>query len=120
MSALDPIYVLDELELYPGKLDAFRTALSREYLPGAEQRGMTLLHTWVTPPVEMDEIPVRVILVWRLEGVPGFWTMRSQNATPEIAAWWERCQDFVESRTRRFAAEAEALPGLASDARLHA
>jgi hypothetical protein len=106
-----PVYVLDELELRPGMLAAFRAALAREYVPGARARGMQLVHTWVTPPVELAEGGTRVVLVWRLAGPAGFWAMRAQRDEANVAAWWRACERFAVSRTRRFAADADMLDG---------
>lgn len=116
----DPITIIDELELRPGMLQPFLEAMHADYRPGAEERGLTLLHTWVTPPVELEEGGTHVLLVWQVDGVPGFWRMRSRSASPEVAEWWKRCERFAVSRSRRFAVEAEALPRLAAAARLHA
>ena len=115
----DSIFVLDELVLRPGMLAPFRAALESQYMPGAQQRGMRLLHTWVTPPVELEMDGTQVVLVWQLDGVAGFWTMRSQSNSPEIAEWWRSCEPFVVSRTRRFAVEANALPRLEAAARVN-
>ena len=116
----EPITILDELELRPGRLDDFLRAMDSRYRPGAEARGLRLIHTWVTPPVEVDGVPTTVVLVWQIDGVAGFWGMRSQNGSPEVAAWWRDCEQFVVSRTRRYAVEAAAMPGFAAAARLHA
>lgn len=115
-----PIIVLDELQLKPGMLEAFLEALESRYRPGAEARGQRLLHSWVTPPSETAGVGLSVLLVWELAGVPGFWQMRSQNATPEVQAWWADCEAFIESRTRRFAVGADALAEFESLGRLNA
>jgi hypothetical protein len=115
-----PIMVLDELQLKPGMLDPFLEALESRYRPGAEARGQKLLHTWVTPPTETAGIGLSVLLVWELAGVPGFWQMRSQNATPEVTAWWSDCEAFIESRTRRFAVGVDALAEFEDLGRLNA
>ena len=114
------VYILDEFELLPGKLEAFLSALDTEYRPGAERRGMTRQHTWVTPPVDLPDGGTTVIIVWTLVGAAGFWAMRSQNSGPEIAEWWRTCEQFVVSRSRRYAAEADALPRFEADARANA
>ena len=116
----DPVFILDELELRPGMLEPFRAALEAQYLPGAEKRGMRLVHTLVTPPVELETGSTVVVLVWQVDGVPGFWKLRSQNGGPEIAEWWQRCDEFVVSRSRRFAVDAAAMPRLEADARANA
>ena len=116
----DSIFVLDELQLKPGTLDVFLEAMESRYRPQAEARGQELIHLWVTPPTTTDGISLSVLLVWRLEGVPGFWRMRSQNSTPEIAAWWSDCEALIESRTRRFAASPGSVPGFEALGRLNA
>jgi len=116
----DPVFVLDELRLKPGMLTPFLEAMESRYRPEAEARGQTLIHTWVTPPISTEGIAISVLLVWQLEGVPGFWRMRSQNSTAEVAAWWSDCEMFIESRTRRFAASPGALPGFEALGRLNA
>ena len=110
--AAAPVFVLDELELRPGMLDAFREALARDYQPLAEAQGMQLLHTWVTPPVELAEGGTRIVLVWQLAGPAGFWSLRAQRDEAAVGAWWRSCERFAVARTRRFAAEADALARL--------
>jgi hypothetical protein len=116
----DPIFVLDELVLVPGALEPFLEALEKDYRPGAEARGQRLLHRWVTPPTTAGGVAHTVVLVWQLRGVEGFWKMRSQNSTPEIAAWWADAGRFFVSRTRRWAAEADGLPALDALGRINA
>ena len=62
----------------------------------------------------------QVVLVWQLDGVAGFWTLRSQSNSSEIAEWWRTCEQFVVSRSRRFAVEADVMPRLEADARENA
>ena len=118
--SVEPIFVLDEIRLKPGMLDPFLEAMESRYRPGAEARGQMLIHTWVTPPTTAEGVTLEVLLVWRLEGVPGFWRMRSQNSTDEIAAWWSDCEALIESRTRRIAASPSALSGFEALGRLNA
>ena len=84
-----PVYFVDELHLKPGCLDGFLAAMRDRYLPGATARGQRLLHTLVTPPTATGAasglVPQNVILIWQLGGVAGFWGVRSQNATEEVA-----------------------------------
>lgn len=115
----DIIYLIDEVELRPGMTDAFLEAFRARYLPGARERGMELIHTWVTPPESPPETGQTVLLIWALAGIPGFWRMRSQNAAPEIAAWWRECEQYCVRRTRRFAVTPEAREGFAAAGRAH-
>jgi hypothetical protein len=119
VAGTDPIYVLDDIHLKPGMLDAFLASMRAHYLPGAEARGQVLVHTWVTPPTTTKGIPIGVVLVWRLEGVSGFWRMRSQNSTPEVVQWWSDCETFIDSRSRRFAATPGSLPAFEALGRLN-
>lgn len=119
-----PVYFVDELHLKPGCLDAFLAALNERYVPGATARGQNLLHTLVTPPtstgIASGVVPQSVILIWQLDGVAGFWGVRSQNATSEVAEWWAECETFIHSRTRRVAAEPSAIAGLDALGRINA
>ena len=54
-------YFLDELTVHPGKLQSFLAGYKERYIPGAQARGLTLVGTWVTPPVEVDGEPYRII-----------------------------------------------------------
>ena len=116
-----PVYVLDEVELRAGvDADVFLSALDARYRPGAERRGMTLRHRWVTPPETPPGVGATVLLVWSVSGVAGFWTMRSQNAAPEVADWWRECEALCVRRTRRFAVDADARAAFAAAGREHA
>ena len=118
--AAETIYMIDEIELHPDRLDTFLEAFGARYLPLAKQRGMELLHTWVTPPEGPPGAGETVLLVWGLAGVPGFWQMRSQTGLPGVAEWWQECDTLCVRRTRRFAAAPEALPGMRAAGRVHA
>jgi len=116
-----PIYVIDEVDLRPDvDVDTFLAALDARYRPGAEQRGMTLLHTWVTPPESPPDVGATVVLVWTLAGTAGFWTMRSQNSARGVAEWWRECEGLCVRRTRRFAVDADARAAFAAAGRVHA
>ena len=116
----DAVFIIDELRLKEGSLTPFLTALHERYCPSAAARGQHLVQTLVTPPTMTEGIAQSVLLLWRLEGIAGFWQARSQNATPEVAAWWADCEDFIESRTRRYAAAPESLPGFDALGKLNA
>lgn len=118
---VDPVFVIDELRLRPGTLDEFLSAFRARYRPGAEARGQRLVHLLVTPPTTEVGLSHEVVILWSLEGIEGFWGMRSQNATPEVSAWWAACDaQWAESRTRRFAAAPETIPSLDAAGRVHA
>jgi hypothetical protein len=117
----DVIHMIDEIELHPGmNPDEFIAAFRARYLPGAQERGMELVHVWITPPEYPPEMGATAILVWALDGVAGFWRMRSQNAAPEVAAWWKECAKYCVRRTRRFAVAPEARAEMKAAGRAHA
>ena len=116
----EAIYVLDELVLRPGRLADFLETMERDYRPAAEARGQRLVHTWVTPPTTVEGPDTTLLLVWRLEGIPGFWGMRSRNSEPEVGQWWQDCEPLVIRRTRRFAASPEAVEGFEAAGRANA
>ena len=117
--ATDPIWLIDEIELLPDVADDFFSAFDARYLPGARERGMELVHRWITPPEPPPGVGPTVILVWQLAGVPGFWRMRSQNGAPEIGDWWREAERYCVRRTRRFAVAADARAGFAAAGRVH-
>jgi len=116
----DTIYVIDELEIREGMTDEFLAAFRERYLPEAKARGMELQHTWVTPPEGPPGATSTVLLVWGVEGVPGFWHMRRQSGSPGIAAWWDECGRYCVRRRRRFAVDPDARARFSAAGRVHA
>jgi hypothetical protein len=112
-SGSPPIFVIDDLRLRAGQLDPFLEALETRYRPGAEARGQRLLHVLVNPPTRALDMPYSVVLLWEIDGIAGFWGVRSQNAAEDVVAFWRDCDaQWVESRTRRTAAASTSLASL--------
>ena len=100
---MEPIFVLDRIRLHPGKLGGFREKLVREYVPGAQGRGLMLVDSWLTPPLDMHDAGNDLVLLWSLADVGAFWEMRRlQGEDPEGALWWEGTGEWVASRSRQF------------------
>ena len=119
--SVDKIHVLDEIELVQGvDLDEFVASFRSRYQPLAEVRGMTLAHLWVTPPEGPSSLNTTVLFVWELDGVAGFWQMRSQNAQPAVLEWWAECDRKSVRRTRRFAIAPDAVEAFGAAGRSHA
>ena len=100
---MEPIFILDQVTLRPGKLREFREKLACEYVPDARDRGLTLVDSWLTPPLEMHDAGNDLVLLWSLADVGAFWEMRRrQGEDPEGAHWWEGTGEWVASRSRQF------------------
>ena len=112
--------MIDELEVRPGHADELLAAMRERYLPIAHERGMELRHCWITPPEGPPGASSTVLLVWAVDGVAGFWRMRSQSGLPGIAAWWSECDRLCVRRSRRTAIAPDAREGFASAGRRHA
>jgi hypothetical protein len=115
----EPVFMIDEIDLLPDSVDPLLIAFRERYLPGAQKRGMELVHTLVTPPESPPDSEVTLLLFWKLAGVGGFWQMRSANASPEIAAWWRECDALCVRRKRRYAVEADSLASFVAAGRAH-
>lgn len=103
---MSAIYVLDRVKVRPGQLQAYQQALRERYLPGARERGLELVGSWVTPPVEVEE-GNELVTLWSLESVDAFWAMRSGSSAEELAAWWEESDRLTLHRERRFMTPSE-------------
>ena len=81
---------------------------------------MELVHALATPPVELAEGGTRLVVVWRVASVADFWAMRARNSAPEVAGFWRDTAALYVSRTRRYAAEVDALDRLDAASRANA
>lgn len=100
------VFILDRITVRPGRLGEYQALLRERYLPLARARGMTLVGQWFTPPIELDDAPNDLVLLWSVPGPEGFWTMRRQARDPEITAWWAASDALTLGRERKF-----MLPG---------
>ncbi len=97
------VYMMDEITVKPGLLKEYVEAYNREYVPGAKARGMKLVGSWVTPPLELEGESNSVFILWAMDGVAGFWAARKgSGADPKVQAWWEKAEPWQVSRTRKF------------------
>jgi hypothetical protein len=95
------IYILDEIQPKPGGVEAYRHAYLAEYAPGARARGMTLEAVRMSPPVELPEGGNRLVFLWSVPDVQGWWRMRI-GSDAEKGAWWARSAELAVSRARRY------------------
>ena len=80
---MSAIYILDRVKLRPGQLQAYQQALRERYLPGARERGMELIGSWTTPPLEVEE-GNELVTLWSLPSIEAFWAMRSGSVSPGV------------------------------------
>ena len=72
------------------------------------------------PPTRALDVPHSVVLFWQVDGIAGFWGVRSQNSTEDVVRFWLDCDaQWVDSRTRRYAASPASLPALDSAGRVN-
>jgi len=103
---MSAIYILDRVTVRPGQLQAYQKTLREGYLPGARERGMELVGSWITPPVEVEE-GNELVTPWSLPSVEAFWAVRSGSASPELEAWWKESDQLTLSRERKYMVPAE-------------
>ena len=94
------------MRLAPEKIQLYQQAFRERYVPGARERGMELIGSWITPPVEVEE-GNELVTLWSLPSIEAFWAMRAGSSAPEIAAWWAESDRLTLSRERRIMSRAE-------------
>jgi hypothetical protein len=96
------IHVLDELTVPPGRLAEVQRLVRSRYEPVATAAGMTLVHTWITPAVELHDEATALLLLWEIGDTPDFWRVRTAGARdPRLAEVWGELDPILEGRTRR-------------------
>jgi hypothetical protein len=100
----ETVYIVDQIIPKPGLGRAFLDAYTQRYAPGARERGMTLEHTWVAPPVWLEDGSNTLFFVWSVKGAKGVWGSliggRRGSALDEW--WWKDAAEMVVSRERFF------------------
>jgi hypothetical protein len=102
----EPIYILDRVSIKPGQLSRYQQRLREQYLPGARARGLQLVGSWVTPPLEVEQ-GNELLLLWSLPDVRAFWAMRAGGGDPDAVAFWQQAAQLGEHRERRFLCRVE-------------
>jgi hypothetical protein len=110
----ETIYILDEMTAKPGQAEALLAAYMADYVPAARERGMTLIHRWVTPPLWLKAQSNTLHVIWTVQGAKSWWRMSFiGRRDPAVAGWWENAAPMIESRRRCFLADADDLESLA-------
>ncbi|TQR86589.1 hypothetical protein D8S82_10540 [Mycobacterium hodleri] len=107
------VYVVDRVITKPGCAKRFVDAYLAEYAPGARQRGMTLCHVLVSPPIWFDDQVNTITVTWSLPSPQAWWEMTWQGRPdPTVAQWWADVGPLIHDRSRGVAATAEDVDGL--------
>lgn len=97
------IVVQDRISVAAADLPRLRALLEQRYLPAARGRGLTLVDSGVSPPLDRGRQPCTFWLRWQLADVGAFWTMRAMaGMDPGVAAFWAEVDGFCSVRTREF------------------
>lgn len=108
---LATVYVVDEIVGKPGQGRALYDAYMERYVPGAQARGMQLLHRLVEPAMWLPEGTNRILFLWAEPDLGVAWGAKHRaRLDPAVDRWWqEEAPPLIESRQRYTLAEAEAL-----------
>lgn len=108
------VYVIDEIVAKPGKGKAFYDAYTQRYVPGAVDRGMTLVHRFVEPAMWLPEGMNRLFFIWSQSDPGAVWGAKQRaRLDPEVTRWWEEdAASLIESRQRYTVAGVDALERL--------
>lgn len=122
----DTIYIVDQICCKPGDGKAMYEHYMENYVPGAKERGMTLVSTSVNPPIWLtdDDSNNTLEFVWSVPGMMGWATMvgisrYAPGIAEELIKFWYDVDDRVVSRTRTLSAPDTDVESLTTLARLN-
>ncbi len=96
-------FIVDELRAAPDCADRLRAAYLGGYAPAARARGMTMLHAWRTPPLDLLDGTTTLTFVWSVADLPGWWRARLGAAgDPTVLGWWEETRPLIAEHRRLY------------------
>jgi hypothetical protein len=96
------IHVLDALVIRPGHMVEVRDRVRDIYEPAVEALGTRLVHTWITPPVELHDDPIEWLLLWEYADTAAYWRVRRATGSSDtVLAFWRDLEPLLLSRSRR-------------------
>jgi hypothetical protein len=105
------ITILDEICLPAGELSSTIQLFESDYLPAAEERGLTLVAKWVSPPVAMHDRPNTLWLQWQVPDPESYWAAANGGQVEDVAAFWAKVGAIADTRRRHVMVPADtALP----------
>ena len=108
------IYILDQITAQIGKGEALDTLYRARYVPGAQERGMELAMTLVSPPLWRDDGENRLLYLWRLSDAAACWRKNNLGRRdPAVLAAWEAIDALASARQRDTLADPADFAALA-------
>jgi hypothetical protein len=100
----ETVYIVDQITPKPGAGRSFLDAYMQRYAPGARERGMTLEHTWVAPPVWLEDGSNTLFFVWSVKGAKEVWSslFSARRLSSVDDWWWKDAAEMIVSRERFF------------------
>ena len=99
--AAPTVYIVDEMEVVPGRAREFVASYLEQYAPGARARGLTLDRILVSPPVWLTDQSNTVTVTWTITGADAWWQQRwAAGRDPAVATWWATADESLVSRRR--------------------
>lgn len=125
-ASTDTIYIVDQICCKPGDGEAMFEHYLENYVPGAKERGMTLVSSSVNPPIWLtdDDSNNTLTFVWSVPGMMGWAAMvgvsrYAPGVAEELVKFWYDVDDRVVSRTRTLSAPDTDVESLTTLARLN-
>jgi len=113
MSDRGPIYIVDQITPLPGQGEAYLKGYMERYVGPAKERGLTLVHSWVAPPMWLKDQSNTLFFVWSVETPEAVWHVNiGARANPAVMEWWNDAEKMTESRQRYIMSEPSKLEGI--------
>ena len=114
MKGQETIYVMDCIVPLPGRGAEVHHRYVERYVPVAIERGLTLRHKWISPPVWLEGAQSNTLCyVWSVVGAAGYWGVEAKARWDETSSdFWRDLAPMIESRTRRVMAEDSDIASL--------
>ncbi len=96
-----PVYIVDRVEIVPGRAREFVDAYLTAYVPPARERGLRLDRMTLTPPLFLSDDSNVLTVTWVVDGAEGWWASAlagRHDVGP--ARWWDSVRELIVHRSR--------------------
>ncbi len=94
------VMIQDRIDVSADKLTSLQTLFREHYLPAAQQRGMRLLESRVSPPLLLANGKATLWQRWEVADIGAWWAMRGQAGVAGIASFWQTVDGLCDFRER--------------------